>query len=48
MLLRVYPKFVDEYGNFKSYGELPVEEFVTSKEHKYVGRFIQSKIIELW
>tara|TARA_B100000902_G_scaffold238965_1_gene226308 strand:- start:429 stop:2189 length:1761 start_codon:yes stop_codon:yes gene_type:complete len=36
-------KFVDEYGNFKSYGELPVQEFVTSKEHKYVGRFIQSR-----
>ena len=35
-------KFIDEFGNFVSYDELPKHEFVTAKEHKYVGRFNQS------
>ncbi len=35
-------KLIDKYGNFKSYCELPKEEFVLSKEHKYVGRYLES------
>lgn len=35
-------KFIDEYGNFISYNMIPKKSFVTSKAHKYMGRFLQS------
>jgi len=35
-------KFIDQYGNFIPYSQIPKVEFPTSKDHKYTGRYLQS------